>query len=113
MNSLAQPQSYHDFADQRTLWGIPHTLDVMSNLAFIAVGLWGLVAAGGPDRTGEVHCDGCGSIAWQRVWLEAEVEGEQDVSPFNPLAVGNSNADCHRGEQHELVRGDLLSRLLA
>src|SRR5262245_34834311 len=42
---LAQPQAYHDFADQRTLWGIPHALDVLSNLGFIAVGLWGLVAA--------------------------------------------------------------------
>jgi len=42
---LAQPQSYHDFADQSTLWGIPHALDVLSNFGFIAVGLWGLFAA--------------------------------------------------------------------
>jgi hypothetical protein len=42
--SFAQPQSYHDFADQRTLWGIPHAANVVSNLGFVAVGSWGLVA---------------------------------------------------------------------
>lgn len=42
--SFAQPQSYHDFADQRTLWGIPHAANVMSNVAFVAVGAWGLAA---------------------------------------------------------------------
>lgn len=42
--SLAQPQSYHDFADQRTLWRIPHAANVVSNLGFVAVGSWGLVA---------------------------------------------------------------------
>ena len=44
--SFAQPQSYHDFADQRTLWGIPHAANVVSNLGFVAVGSWGLVAFG-------------------------------------------------------------------
>lgn len=33
---------YMHFADQRTLWGIPHALDVLSNLSFLVVGLWGL-----------------------------------------------------------------------
>jgi hypothetical protein len=42
--SFAQPQMYHDFADQRTLWRIPHAANVMSNLGFVAVGSWGLVA---------------------------------------------------------------------
>jgi hypothetical protein len=41
---LAQPQSYHDFADQRVLWGVPHALNVLSNLAFLLVGLAGLAA---------------------------------------------------------------------
>ena len=34
----------HDFADQRTLWGIPCALDVLSNLPFAAAGAWGLLA---------------------------------------------------------------------
>lgn len=37
-----QPASYHDFADQRTLFGIPHFMDVASNLPFLVAGLLGL-----------------------------------------------------------------------
>jgi hypothetical protein len=40
---IPQPQEYHDFADQRTFLGLPHIGDVISNLAFIVFGLWGLV----------------------------------------------------------------------
>ena len=42
---IAQLPHYHDFADQRTVLGIPHAWDVLSNLAFLAVGAWALVAA--------------------------------------------------------------------
>ncbi len=41
---LAQPAHYHAFADQRTLWGTPHALDVWSNLPFALAGLAGLWA---------------------------------------------------------------------
>lgn len=34
-----QPAGYHAFADQRTLFGIPHFMDVASNLPFIGAGL--------------------------------------------------------------------------
>jgi hypothetical protein len=40
---ISQPQSYHDFADQRTYSGIPHFFEVVSNLGFLVVGLWGAV----------------------------------------------------------------------
>jgi len=33
--------SYHDFADKQAIWGIPNGLDVLSNLPFIFVGVWG------------------------------------------------------------------------
>ena len=39
---IPQPQSYHDFADQRNIWGIPRFFDVISNLPFVLVGLLGL-----------------------------------------------------------------------
>jgi hypothetical protein len=39
---LPQPPDYHAFADQRTLLGIPHCLNVVSNLPFLVVGLLGL-----------------------------------------------------------------------
>lgn len=40
---IPQPQSYHDFADQRRWLGIPHFGDVASNLPFALSGAWGLV----------------------------------------------------------------------
>ncbi|KMZ63281.1 Alkaline phytoceramidase (APHC) [Zostera marina] len=41
---IPQPQEYHDFADQRTLFfGIPNTLDVISNIPFFVIGIIGLV----------------------------------------------------------------------
>jgi hypothetical protein len=43
---IAQDQRYHDFADQRTIWGIPHFNDVLTNLPFCVAGLLGIGAAG-------------------------------------------------------------------
>ena len=40
---LLQDQTYHQFADQRELFGIPNFWNVVSNLPFIAVGLAGLL----------------------------------------------------------------------
>jgi len=38
-----QPLSYHDFADKRSLFGIPNFGDVVSNILFLASGVSGLV----------------------------------------------------------------------
>lgn len=38
---IAQPQSYHDFADQRAWQGVPHAMNVLSNAPFALVGLLG------------------------------------------------------------------------
>jgi hypothetical protein len=40
---IPQSQSYHQFADQRRLLGIPNGLDVLSNAIFLAVGLPGIL----------------------------------------------------------------------
>ncbi len=40
---LPQPKSYHAFADQRTLLGVPHCLNVVSNLPFLVVGILGVM----------------------------------------------------------------------
>jgi hypothetical protein len=42
LRPIHQDPSYHDFADQRELLSIPHALDVLSNLPFLVVGVWGL-----------------------------------------------------------------------
>ena len=39
---LLQDQNYHQFADQRELFGVPNFWNVVSNLPFIAVGVIGL-----------------------------------------------------------------------
>jgi hypothetical protein len=39
---IAQPQSYHHFADTRALYGLSNAADVLSNAAFIVVGIAGL-----------------------------------------------------------------------
>ncbi len=39
---IAQLPDYHNFADQSLLFGIPHFADVISNLGFVVVALWGL-----------------------------------------------------------------------
>lgn len=41
--AIAQNQNYHNFADQRTFFGIKNTSNTLSNLAFVIVGLWGLI----------------------------------------------------------------------
>jgi hypothetical protein len=41
--TLAQDQAYHSFADQRSLPGLPNAADVLSNLAFLLVGCYGVV----------------------------------------------------------------------
>ena len=40
--AMAQPASYHQFADQRSWLGIPNFWNVISNLPFAVIGLWGL-----------------------------------------------------------------------
>ncbi len=42
---LPQPQDYHRFADVRAWLGVPNFLDVVSNLAFLAVAVAGLSVA--------------------------------------------------------------------
>ena len=40
---VPQSLAYHQFADQRSFLGIPHCFDVISNLGFLFVGVWGMV----------------------------------------------------------------------
>jgi hypothetical protein len=43
MPPIAQPTEYHSFSDARTLLGIPHFWNVMSNVPFLLVGVLGLI----------------------------------------------------------------------
>ena len=55
--ALPQDPDYHNFADQRALWGIPHFGDVLSNLPFVLVGIWGLRVCQrvGPSRMADAR----------------------------------------------------------
>ena len=50
---ISQDQNYHDFADQRTILGIPHFWNVVSNLPFIAVGVAGIAPCS--SRSGDLR----------------------------------------------------------
>src|SRR6266852_3299122 len=39
---IPQDQSYHNFADQRAMLGVPNCLNVVSNIPFVVVGISGL-----------------------------------------------------------------------
>jgi len=39
---LRQDPAYHAFADRRAFFGIPYALNVLSNVGFLAVGVWSL-----------------------------------------------------------------------
>ncbi|XP_021649267.2 uncharacterized protein LOC110641746 isoform X2 [Hevea brasiliensis] len=41
--AIPQSEKYHDFADKREFFGIPNTLDVISNFPFLVIGVIGLV----------------------------------------------------------------------
>jgi len=43
LRPLLQDQGYHEFADQRALFGIPNFWNVVSNLPFVAIGVAGLL----------------------------------------------------------------------
>jgi hypothetical protein len=49
--AVPQDLAYHHFADQRSLFGIPNCLNVLSNVPFAIAGLLGITATmRGPDR---------------------------------------------------------------
>jgi hypothetical protein len=41
---IHQDPKYHAFADQRTIWNVPNFWNVLSNLPFLMVAIWGLRA---------------------------------------------------------------------
>ncbi len=62
--AFAQPQSFHDYADQWIWLGLPHAADVLSNLPFLVVGALGLhyTLHGWRNKTGDAF--GAQRNAW-------------------------------------------------
>ncbi|EFH65083.1 hypothetical protein ARALYDRAFT_476250 [Arabidopsis lyrata subsp. lyrata] len=47
--TIPQSQAYHNFADQRSFFGIPNALNVISNFPFLIIGLIGLILCFYPE----------------------------------------------------------------
>jgi len=58
---IPQDPAYHQFADLKTVWGIPNFLDVVTSLSFVAVGLLGLVS-------GRIHQLTVAPWAWRTLF---------------------------------------------
>jgi len=55
---IPQSLDYHNFADQRSFVGVPNFLDVVSNLPFLIVGIWGLLVVASPKYAGSFITSG-------------------------------------------------------
>jgi hypothetical protein len=53
---IPQDLTYHEFADDRTMLGVPSFLNVASNLPFLVVGVFGLRLLLRPDAVGLAGC---------------------------------------------------------
>lgn len=81
---IAQEVRYHDFADTRALVGIPHFLNVASNLPFLVVGALGLAGClrqrpSGAAASWTVFFAGTALVAFGSAWYH--------VSPSNATLV--------------------------
>lgn len=47
VDPIAQNPDYHNFIDDKTMMGVPHFWNVISNTPFFVVGLWGLIKLDG------------------------------------------------------------------
>lgn len=65
LGPVPQDQAYHRFADARPLAGVPNAGDVLSNLPFLAAGLYGLarVKRVGDPRTRRSYAALCAGVA--------------------------------------------------
>ncbi|XP_024040866.1 uncharacterized protein LOC18042445 isoform X2 [Citrus clementina] len=71
--AIPQSEEYHDFADQRKFFGIPNTLNVVSNFPFLVIGIVGLVLCFHGNYFNLRASFGGGhvsSLVWQRLALD-------------------------------------------
>jgi len=51
---MPQDQTYHRFADSKPFAGVPNFMDTATNLAFLALGIWGCAAVAGLRKNRDV-----------------------------------------------------------
>ena len=82
---LPQDLSYHNFADQRFMLGIPNLLNVISNLPFLLTGIWGLRTV--PGTAARVFFAGVAATAFGSAWYHLAPGNETLVWDRLPMAV--------------------------
>lgn len=82
---IVQPAGYHAFADQRTLWGIARFADVVSNLGFLLVGLWGLSRRSTLEHT--VFCAAIALTAFGSAWYHLAPDDQRLIWDRMPIAL--------------------------
>ena len=98
---IPQDLAYHQFADQRTLLGIPHCLNVLSNLPFLLVGLWGfgVVFQLATDPEQQAFVRPADSLAYQILFLGVALVGlgstYYHLAPSNETLLWDRPADEH------------------
>jgi hypothetical protein len=83
--AILQDQRYHDFADRRTLLGIPNFWNVVSNLPFAVVGLLGLRAF--RDLPSRVLFTGIFLVAFGSAWYHLAPDDARLVWDRLPMTV--------------------------
>ncbi len=89
---IPQDPAYHNFADQRTLLGVPHCLNVISNIPFLIVGVWGLIwvfsHASGSDQAYVQSWERAAfALMFVGVGLTAFGSGYYHLDPYNARLV--------------------------
>jgi hypothetical protein len=86
---VSQPVEYHQFADQREFFGIPHLFNVVSNVGFLLVGMAGMLCLtrSGRTRTNIAFVDP--RERWPYLVLFASVAATSFGSAYYHLAPDN------------------------
>ena len=88
---LLQDQAYHQFADQRELFGIPNFWNVVSNLPFVAVGAVGLL---------RFHRDVTTTVLFAGIFLTGFGSSYYHLDPNDSTPVLGSAAHDHLFRRH-------------
>jgi hypothetical protein len=88
---IPQPATYHGFADQRRLLGIPHFWNVVSNLPFLLIGLAGVHAVAVRRTPG-----GLDALRSAYLWMFLGVAAVAAGSAYYHLAPSNASLTWDR-----------------
>jgi hypothetical protein len=91
LGPVAQDPTYHDFADQRRLLGLPNFWNVATNLPFLFAGVWGLLVAKRIDadlvRPAIVFAAGVILVAFGSAWYHLMPDNASLVWDRLPMTI--------------------------